>query len=85
LGYVSAMLVGWLAVRRRHPTLAGSVSTMPITWLLVSFAAYRALWQYVRAPFLWEKTTHAWRRARPQFRHGPDAATFGDSKGSQHP
>ena len=31
---------------------------MPVTWLLISLAAYRALIQLVRDPFLWEKTEH---------------------------
>ncbi len=30
----------------------------PIYWLMISFAAYRALWQLVRDPFRWEKTPH---------------------------
>lgn len=31
---------------------------MPLYWLLISAAAYRALWQYATAPFKWEKTEH---------------------------
>jgi hypothetical protein len=31
---------------------------MPFYWLLISAAAYRALWQFVTAPFKWEKTEH---------------------------
>jgi hypothetical protein len=31
---------------------------MPIYWLGISFAAYRALWQLVFAPYYWEKTEH---------------------------
>jgi glycosyltransferase XagB len=27
-------------------------------WMLVSVAAYRALWQLVFGPFHWEKTPH---------------------------
>jgi glycosyltransferase XagB len=30
----------------------------PLFWLLISAAAYRALWQLVRDPFRWEKTPH---------------------------
>jgi len=30
----------------------------PIYWLLISAAAYRALWQLVRNPWHWEKTPH---------------------------
>lgn len=38
------------------------LATMPLYWLLASFAAYRAMLQLWRAPHLWEKTPH---RARP--------------------
>ena len=31
---------------------------MPIYWLLISAAAYRALWQFATARFEWEKTEH---------------------------
>jgi hypothetical protein len=31
---------------------------IPVYWLFVSAAAYRAVWQLVRAPFYWEKTEH---------------------------
>ncbi|HEY4113987.1 MAG TPA: glycosyltransferase [Rhizomicrobium sp.] len=32
--------------------------TVPVYWLLISWAAYRALWQLVRNPWHWEKTAH---------------------------
>ena len=31
---------------------------MPLYWLLISAAAYRALWQFMTARFEWEKTEH---------------------------
>jgi glycosyltransferase XagB len=34
------------------------VFTYPLYWLLISAAAYRALWQLLRDPFRWEKTPH---------------------------
>ena len=37
---------------------------MPIYWLLISAAAYRALWQFVTARFEWEKTEHGLANAR---------------------
>jgi glycosyltransferase XagB len=36
---------------------------MPLYWLLVSAAAYRALWQFMTARFEWEKTEHGSVRA----------------------
>ncbi len=37
---------------------------MPVYWLGISFAAYRALVQLVSAPYYWEKTEHFARAAR---------------------
>jgi len=36
---------------------------MPIYWLLVSAAAYRAVWQFATARFTWEKTEHGLARS----------------------
>jgi cellulose synthase/poly-beta-1,6-N-acetylglucosamine synthase-like glycosyltransferase len=30
----------------------------PLYWLMISAAAYRAVWQLIRRPFYWEKTQH---------------------------
>jgi cellulose synthase/poly-beta-1,6-N-acetylglucosamine synthase-like glycosyltransferase len=30
----------------------------PIYWLMISIAAYRAVWQLIRRPFYWDKTRH---------------------------
>jgi hypothetical protein len=58
-GYLVSILVGIVSVRSRgRHGLARSAVFMPITWLLISLAAYRALTQLVRDPFLWEKTEH---------------------------
>jgi hypothetical protein len=32
--------------------------TNPVYWILHSIASYKALWQLVKNPFYWEKTTH---------------------------
>lgn len=65
-GYVSAMLLGALAVGCRHDridrvALAWSALAMPVYWLMISFAGYRALWQLATSPFVWEKTPHTGR------------------------
>ena len=44
--------------RRRRVSEMALVLTYPLYWLLISAATYRALWQLLRAPFLWEKTPH---------------------------
>ena len=59
LGYISAIALGTVAAARRgRLRLAAHALMMPIYWLGISFAAYRALWQLVTAPFHWEKTEH---------------------------
>ena len=58
LGFGSAVLVGLIAVARRRLGLAWSALAMPLYWLMVSAAAYRALWQLITAPHYWEKTSH---------------------------
>lgn len=64
-GYGSAMLLGIVAGSRRHGWAALLWAlTMPLYWMLVSAAAIRAGWQLVRAPHLWEKTSHEARRRR---------------------
>ncbi|MCB1442462.1 MAG: glycosyltransferase [Methyloceanibacter sp.] len=58
-GYTAAMALGFCALRqRRLERLLWQVPLMPVYWLLISVAAYRALWQFARAPFMWEKTDH---------------------------
>ena len=59
LGYGVAMLAGAKALRQRG--LKGwwfTIATMPVYWLLMSIAAWIALWQLVFAPFKWNKTEH---------------------------
>ena len=58
-GYAGAMALGLSAVRKRgYRELVWQVPLMPLYWLLVSAAAYRALWQFVTDRFGWEKTEH---------------------------
>jgi cellulose synthase/poly-beta-1,6-N-acetylglucosamine synthase-like glycosyltransferase len=59
VGYAAAMGLGYLTVRARGlKSLLSQVALMPLYWLLVSAAAYRAIWQFVTARFTWEKTEH---------------------------
>ena len=58
-GYAVSILVGAISVvRRRRADLAVHALLMPVYWLLISAAAYRALYQLARDPYLWEKTEH---------------------------
>lgn len=59
LGYLSAVLLCALAAMRRGQAgLLFHLLTLPFYWLLVSAAAWRALWQLLVHPFKWEKTRH---------------------------
>lgn len=58
-GYVTGVGLGCVAVAGRGRwRLAASALFMPLYWLLISAAAYRALAQLVTAPYRWEKTEH---------------------------
>lgn len=71
-GFSSAIaLAALMAIRRGWLWLAMSAVFMPMYWLLVSFAAYRAVWQLATAPHLWEKTRHGARRRRAPPRRPP--------------
>lgn len=65
VGYTAAILLGWLGVKKRGlDALAGALKWMPVYWLLISAAAYRALWELAYRPFHWEKTEHTGVRFR---------------------
>jgi glycosyltransferase XagB len=58
-GYAANLALGAMSLRGAgHKGLWPHVLFIPIYWLFVSAAAYRAVWQLIRAPFYWEKTEH---------------------------
>lgn len=59
LGYTVAIWLGFATLKRRaYGRLYGQLFLMPVYWLLISFATFRALVHYVVKPFHWEKTEH---------------------------
>src|SRR5690606_17991150 len=74
LGYVTGVALGCVAVAGRgRRRLAAWAFLMPIYWLLISLAAYRALAQLATTPYSWEKTQH---RPRAAFTTGfPETRT----------
>jgi len=59
IGYLATMWLGAITLRFR--SLGGfllSILTIPFYWILISLAAYRAVFQLIYAPFYWEKTHH---------------------------
>jgi cellulose synthase/poly-beta-1,6-N-acetylglucosamine synthase-like glycosyltransferase len=71
VGYAVSILAGVISVvRRGRVRLALTALAMPVYWLPISLAAYRAAFQLVRAPYLWEKTRHGAADPAPQRRSG---------------
>jgi cellulose synthase/poly-beta-1,6-N-acetylglucosamine synthase-like glycosyltransferase len=59
LGHGVSILAGRKALRRKG--IGGwyfTLATMPLYWLLISIAAWAALWQFIVSPFYWNKTRH---------------------------
>ncbi len=58
-GYTGSVLLGLIGLKRRRMLrLALVLVTIPLYWLLLSLAAWRALFQFMLAPYKWEKTEH---------------------------
>ena len=70
-GYAGSALIDLIGLKRRRMLrLAPVLVTIPVYWLLLSLAAWRALFQFLFAPHKWEKTEHG--LARTSRRHKPD-------------
>jgi cellulose synthase/poly-beta-1,6-N-acetylglucosamine synthase-like glycosyltransferase len=72
-GYASVVLLSLRALRlRRRPLQPAWVLVfLPVYWILMSFACYRALGQLVRRPHFWDKTPHGRRPPRPSRQRAP--------------
>ena len=74
LGYFGSLLLSLSAIlRARAFRLIPYLLLTPLYWLLISFAGYRALFQFIADPHAWEKTEHglsgAMRPRRPARQH----------------
>jgi hypothetical protein len=58
--------------------IAGALVAIPLYWLLLSLAAWRALGQFLFAPYKWEKTEHGLARTSWRASHGA-RAPLGDA------
>jgi len=59
LGYGVAIAAGHRALRGRNISVwIWTLATMPLYWILMCPAAWMALWQFITAPFYWNKTEH---------------------------
>jgi cellulose synthase/poly-beta-1,6-N-acetylglucosamine synthase-like glycosyltransferase len=58
-GYGAAIVLGVVSLRGRGVAgLLPQILLIPVYWLCISVAAYRALYQLIADPFYWEKTQH---------------------------
>src|SRR5262249_437910 len=63
LGYLTSTALGIIGLARRNLLgCALALPLVPLYWLLLSLAAWRALGHLLRGPYGWEKTEHG--RAR---------------------
>ncbi len=67
LGYSVAIWLGFATLKQRgYRSLYWQLPCMPLYWLCMSFAAFRALVHYVIKPFHWEKTEHGLGKSSPK-------------------
>jgi cellulose synthase/poly-beta-1,6-N-acetylglucosamine synthase-like glycosyltransferase len=58
-GYAAAgLLMAVTAVASGSPRSLISIVWLPVYWLMISYAAYRAIIDLIMRPFYWEKTAH---------------------------
>lgn len=82
-GYLTSIILGLRGLKRRGLTRAAWwLLAVPLHWLLLSAAAWRALYQLLRDPQQWEKTEHGLarssRRAKQASRTALGAVLGGD-------
>ncbi|MBN9044556.1 MAG: glycosyltransferase [Rhizobiales bacterium] len=58
LAYTSFYVLGRKAMEPSERRGYAYLAAIPVYWLLISLSAWRALWQLMREPHLWEKTPH---------------------------
>lgn len=58
-GNATSVVLGLVGLaRRRTLSTAWVLALVPVHWLLLSLAAWQALWKLVRDPYRWDKTEH---------------------------
>jgi glycosyltransferase XagB len=58
-GYGISIAAGWRALRLKH--IEGwwlDLLSLPIYWLMMTLAAWKAAWEFIVSPFKWNKTEH---------------------------
>lgn len=73
-GYFASLALGFFVLQERGVRwLLPQLAFIPLYWLFISAAAYRAVYQLVTAPHYWEKTEHGVTKVRrgPQRKEKP--------------
>jgi cellulose synthase/poly-beta-1,6-N-acetylglucosamine synthase-like glycosyltransferase len=66
VGFLSTVAIGLMGLARRgHLRIGWVLAATPLYWGCLSIAAWRALWQFWRDPYRWEKTEHGLTQDRP--------------------
>jgi hypothetical protein len=69
-GYFTSVILGLVGLaRRRLLSTAWVLLLVPVHWLLLSLAAWQALWKLVRDPYRWDKTEHGLARTSRKVAH----------------
>ncbi len=64
-GYGSAIAISHIGLQKIGARgWSGTLASIPLYWLLISVAAWMALWDFIVAPFHWHKTKHGLSRFR---------------------
>lgn len=75
-GYASSLALGYFVLqKKRVRRLVPELIFIPVYWLLISAACYRAVYHLIKAPHYWEKTEHGVSTWRRQIRRPPSHGT----------
>ena len=71
VGYLASGILGFVGLARRHLLASAWVLLLiPVHWMLLSLAAWRALLHLLIFPYRWEKTEHGLARTSRMASHG---------------
>ena len=80
IGYLGAMLLAHRAAKKRYGYRFHDMITLPLYWLMMTPAAWRALFQLMHKPHHWEKTTHGVTDHRPPLTDAPEISQTEESR-----
>jgi glycosyltransferase XagB len=76
LGYATSIIASILGLwRLKLPVSALTLVTLPIYWVMMSLAAWLALWDFCVRPFYWHKTQHGLSKLDAKTRRAQDSVS----------